>query len=1050
MALNHKSGKVSHLYVHKCRKDEIQPSSTNTNNTICDTYRKEGIVNLGAQSPNNIYYSDSGLLLVKPYVPTVSLFSGVKSRNSKIISLIQFLEDIKAGTGTSDKNLIGRIRNEKNGETAQALKESLPAITPSGIFRGRRTKGNIEYYTGIFNVDIDVKHNLLFFEDERNVQKLLNKINLQPYWLASWRTLSYGISFLFKILPEDHSSAFTSFKHDFAELGVCIDDCKDITRLRITSYDQDLEYNHLIKENYDKIQNYKPSNQKSNTITNISEPQFEDALSQDLEKIPVQFGEDAISYALRIAQKRGKRFEAGTRHTFILCVGGLLNKFGVPLEISLKQLNNRINLHLFDEHRRTLVDVYNRLRLEFGSSPYRGKQLLADHLLPVLKRLEQPSVNGSGIGENVVFIENYLSEITIPDAELLVVEAPTNCGKTTYFVKEAKDRRILLVPTVALAIQIEKEHGTKAVYSGVQVDRHDEVLVGTYECISKLVKVLNIRKYELWIDEAHNMVQSSSISYRNKALIEIIESFDYFKRVILLSGTWLTTSVEPLSKFEKLIIKSRNKKLGQFNIIPTDDAIQSAAERIKHFPNSLHLVYLNSKDKSESVARLFTELGQGEFIPIHAGRKDDKVQKEITLTGQLPEGVRGLVVTDLFKEGISLTDKSEYCVHLISSTDSITTEQIINRVRKSIPTTFCYLSPEGNYSSEEMIDRQRLHLEQQLLSKAQKLAVAFEEARANLTVQGLTIESILFSSTITNKLVGGDDELIIIPSSIKQKVTVNSLAVANKAFQEWQKIELQNPSFYISNISNYGYEVALASTEHFRPNITIEKLKDDRKAASNNKNELLRTTLALFSQEGFSYVQEINLTKRASQLELELAARYLFLYGLLINEKDILLMLEENSSTKAWNNFKLQILIQHYIDNDSRQMINSTSCIDIFISHFEVGKKYSSSEIYELVKSIHSKIDERESKASTLTPVKAVQQLKKFFMLKRDREGKYTIVKQGALEYKLYQHPKTDEYECKTSTNDSKINTRTINSTVDIHDDIYNLIMSADFSKKRL
>ncbi|WP_242928607.1 BT4734/BF3469 family protein [Pontibacter vulgaris] len=1048
MTLYRNSGKVSHLFVHKYRNDEAQQNSTITNSTTCDTYRKHKVINLGAHAVTNIYYSlTNGLLSTKPYIPTVSLYSRVKGKSSRKITIIQFLEDIKTGTGTSNKTLIQRIREEKNKETAKALKESMPAITPSAIFRGRRTKGNIECHTGIFNVDIDVKHNTAFFEDERNVQGLLNKIKLQPFWLASWRTVSHGISVLYKIVPEDHDLAFNSFKKDFAELGVRIDNCKDITRLRITSYDQDLEYNSLLKQNFDKIQTYKPCNQKNDNSSGVLELQLEVASSEDLETTPAQIGEDAISYALRIAQKRGKRFEAGTRHSYILSVGGLLNKFGVQLETALHNLDSRINLHQFEEHRRTLIDVYERLKSDFGSSPYRGRQYLADYISPVLKQLEQPSTYVPGIEGNIIFIDNYLSEISIPNTELLILEAPTNCGKTTYFVKVASGRRIMLVPTIALAIQVEKEHGIKAVYSGVQVYKHDEVLVGTYECINKLIKILNISKYELWIDEAHNMVQSSSVSYRNKALSEICENIDYFKRVVLMSGTWIPTSTAPFSNFERVVIKSRNKKLGQFNIIPTDDAIQSTAERIKNNPNTLHLVYLNKKDKSESVARLFTELGHGEFIPIHADKKNDRVQKNITLTGHLPDGVRGIVVTDLFKEGISLIDKSDFCVHLISSTDSITTEQIINRVRKSVPVTFCYLNSEGNYSFEEMNNEQRLQMEQLLHTKAQKLAVAFEGARTNLIAEGLDIESIQFNSMVANKFVGGDDELINIPSSKEQKVTVNNLAVANKAFQEWKKVEIQNPAFYISNISNYGYDVALAPTEHFSKDITADKLKEDRKTANDERDEQLKTTLELLSQEGFDYAQEITLTKRGTPFKLELAARYLFLHELCIDEKKIPFILEQYSSTKAWNNFRLQLLIQYYIENNASQSLVPTSFIDVFISHFEVGKKYSSLEILELVKRIHSKINGRKSQASNLTLVKAVQQVKKFLLLKRDREGKYTIIKKGALEYELKQALETDKYGYRIVENEPRTSTGYKHSTIDIKDEIYRLIMDTDFSE---
>lgn len=167
----------------------------------------------------------------------ISFFGSCKAvMASGIILLIQWLK----GEGRY-REIVDKIRLSTNKEEISALKSTLPAVTISGIFKERNLNGLIKH-TGLMAVDIDGKDN----PDITNIESLKERISIKAYILYCGLSVSgRGLFCVIKISdPTKHLEHFFALEKEFADMGITIDSaCKDITRLRFFSYDDNAYYN---------------------------------------------------------------------------------------------------------------------------------------------------------------------------------------------------------------------------------------------------------------------------------------------------------------------------------------------------------------------------------------------------------------------------------------------------------------------------------------------------------------------------------------------------------------------------------------------------------------------------------------------------------------------------------------------------------------------------------------------------------------------------------------------------------------------------------------
>ncbi len=158
----------------------------------------------------------------------ISIYRNQKDTIGATATLRQFLFSEK------HKAEIERLRSIENKDERKQLKSALPMATISGLFSYRDGQHLISH-SGLICIDIDGKDN-----PEMDVEQA--KQQLADFREMAYIGLSVGGKGLFCVIPiaypDKHGEHFLALQSDFKELGIKIDDqCKDITRARIVSFD---------------------------------------------------------------------------------------------------------------------------------------------------------------------------------------------------------------------------------------------------------------------------------------------------------------------------------------------------------------------------------------------------------------------------------------------------------------------------------------------------------------------------------------------------------------------------------------------------------------------------------------------------------------------------------------------------------------------------------------------------------------------------------------------------------------------------------------------
>lgn len=154
---------------------------------------------------------------------------------------------------------VEKIREIKDKKERNAIKATLPAITPSGLFSKCNTAGLTES-SGIICLDIDYKDNYViknFHELKTEFCKLKN---------VAYCGLSVSGEGYFLMIPisepEKHKEHFLALENDFKRFNVKIDPaCKDMCRLRGYSWDDNAYFNlsaETYTKQYSEIRKQKP------------------------------------------------------------------------------------------------------------------------------------------------------------------------------------------------------------------------------------------------------------------------------------------------------------------------------------------------------------------------------------------------------------------------------------------------------------------------------------------------------------------------------------------------------------------------------------------------------------------------------------------------------------------------------------------------------------------------------------------------------------------------------------------------------------------------
>jgi len=196
---------------------------------------------------------------------TVSGFATCRATEPKPVNLLAWLQTDKW------RQQVEAVRQATTKEERTALKQTLPAVTVSGLFRERNHAGLVKH-SGLLCLDIDSQDNqhLTNFTDlKKELAKLSN---------VAFVGLSVSGNGYYCIVPisqpERHKEQFQAISNDLRQYGINVDQSgSDITRLRFASYDIEPYFNHLAKV-YQKLAQSQPVNHKPQLTQFPQQPQY--------------------------------------------------------------------------------------------------------------------------------------------------------------------------------------------------------------------------------------------------------------------------------------------------------------------------------------------------------------------------------------------------------------------------------------------------------------------------------------------------------------------------------------------------------------------------------------------------------------------------------------------------------------------------------------------------------------------------------------------------------------------------------------------------------
>ncbi len=261
------------------------------------------------------------------------------------------LELIKDGTLCGEKvQQIRQLLKDNDPAAAAALKKTLPAFTPAGMFNKKRNKKNLSFYSGIVHLDLD-------HIPESRLDEIINIAKSCEYTLACFISAS-GVGLKIFVLVSSHSpeheKATKQISEYYSRLLAFEPDpaIKDISRLCFFSHDPDLYHNPDAT-----IFQIQPD-QKPMNATIQQEPKPQPEPSGDWAAVfrsAVTFTSKKLTYL------------NGSRNNFVFQLACNCNRSGIPKETALGLICGDYDLDT-TEITQSVESAYSAVE-EFGIDP---------------------------------------------------------------------------------------------------------------------------------------------------------------------------------------------------------------------------------------------------------------------------------------------------------------------------------------------------------------------------------------------------------------------------------------------------------------------------------------------------------------------------------------------------------------------------------------------------------------------------------------------------------------------------------------------------------
>ena len=323
----------------------------------------------------------------------VTAFKNIKSTKEAFYKPVSyFLDRIKSG---KSKDIILKIRSEKDKEKRNELKMQLPCICWSGEFKERNEAG-LYKHSGFICLD---------FDDLEKPSEKRDSLKSDEYVYSAWISPSgNGVKALIKIPSDNHLGSYLAIEERYEKQ---IDRaCKDVCRVCYESFDNDL----WINEN-----------------STIFEKQIEITYDKVTIEKPIT-DQDLIYQNLKVWLKnKGEFFIEGNRNVFLLKLCCACLRYGIPKHTTRDYLmydfvNGSSNFKIA-ELDCVVNGAYSRYTSSFNTAGFDEKELVDKETKKVVSK---EILDLSLPPKDIIFLEEVFGDM-LRDFDTGITKGETTC-----------------------------------------------------------------------------------------------------------------------------------------------------------------------------------------------------------------------------------------------------------------------------------------------------------------------------------------------------------------------------------------------------------------------------------------------------------------------------------------------------------------------------------------------------------------------------------------------------------------------------------------------
>ena len=276
----------------------------------------------------------------------ITIFKDIKVTSQPFYrSALVILERIKDG---ASKDLVKKIREEKDKEKINSLKQKLPAICFSGKFTKRNDK-SLSQHSGLICLDFDG------YDTQRDLLQEKERLSKNKYVYSVFISPSgKGLKAIVKIppLPDNHVSYFNSLEKHFKSPQFD-KTCKNVSRVCYESYDPLIHINENAS-----VWDRQEEKEYNEVIKNV-----------DLQTIPITDENKIVEILVKWWQKKYPMVE-GQRNNNAYVLASAFNDYGVTKTLAEYVLNGfETSTFKKSEIKRTIDSAYAQVQ-NYGTKYY--------------------------------------------------------------------------------------------------------------------------------------------------------------------------------------------------------------------------------------------------------------------------------------------------------------------------------------------------------------------------------------------------------------------------------------------------------------------------------------------------------------------------------------------------------------------------------------------------------------------------------------------------------------------------------------------------------